>query len=134
MKRLIVPAVVLAIAAAVSVAVVSAGAGSSATLAGEWEATDPDDSAMTLWVRWDRGSYQLVQYDDLCTSCDPDIPAVSFGSGRMVNNLLLAYMEWWTLGESPEFLGAGGEPFTLLYDPAADTLTQTFDGVVWHRR
>jgi len=134
MKRIIILAMAACLVAVLSVAIASsADAGRRAPFAGVWGATDlGDGSSQTLWISEDGGHYDIVLYDHLATTCDPDSPATGFGVGRLWRNVLSVRMEAWCLSAEPTYLLSWSA--TWIYDPSTDTIADTGDGVIWHRR
>jgi len=134
MKRIIVLAMAACSVAVLTVAIASsADAGRKAPFAGVWAATDlGDGSSQTLWISEHGGQYDIDLYDHLATTCDPDSPATGFGVGTLRRNVLSVRMEAWCLSTEPTYLLSWSG--TLIYDPSADTIVDTGDGLIWHRR
>ena len=134
MKRLIIVAVVIALAASLAAAMGSpASAGKRGVFAGVWEATDlGDGSNVTMWLTQDGSHYDMLIYDNLGTTCDPDAPANILGEARLRGDVLSLTGEGWCLSASPTYLGSLG--WSVTYDPSTDTMVDPIDGQTWHRR
>ena len=135
MKRLIIVAVLIALAASLAAAIGSrASASKVGVLAGVWEATDMGDASnVTMWLTQDGGHYDLLLYDNLASYyCDPDAPANGLGEARFRGNVLSLTVEFWCLSASPTY--GGSLEWSVTYDPATDTMVDPLDGQTWHRR
>jgi hypothetical protein len=136
MKRLIIVAVVIALAASLAAAIGShASAGKVGVLAGVWEAPDIEGTGnnLTMWLTQDGGHYDTLVYSNLAAYyCDPDAPANAFGEARFRGNVLSLTVEIWCLSNSPTY--AYSFEWSVTYDPATDTMVDPIDGQTWHRR
>lgn len=128
--------VVLVLLLALLVAV-GASAGHSPFI-GKWESTDIDGSAQTLTIGGGPGMSHRVRYhDSAATVCglgpDGEILHAARAIGRLTasGNTLSGAMDVYCMTRPPS-LWQADFPFTFVYDPATDTLSDGF--VTWTRK
>jgi hypothetical protein len=102
---------------------------------GTWESVDLDGSSQRMTIRGpEEGIYQIEVVDDMSTACG-GTPATASGTGTLAAGTRMTISQTYTCEDGTvlrEVEGIRLEDWSLVYDPATDTLADPTD-VVWHR-
>jgi hypothetical protein len=105
------------------------------SFAGEWESVDLDGSSQQMTIRDSGdGTYQVEIFDDFSTACD-GMSATASGTGTLTSDTRMTVTQVYRCEDGRELARVEGirlDEWVLVYDPAADTITDPTD-VVWFR-
>lgn len=120
---------------------VTTPAPAEAPFAGSWAAVDPaDGSAMTLEVTHSGNGYAVVLADEAATACGldasgkPKIASRVEASGTVHADVLTTNVTQVICLSDPPTSKAIQLTIEYTYQPGTDTLVDSSQGVVWHRR
>ncbi|WKZ35268.1 MAG: hypothetical protein QY332_16770 [Anaerolineales bacterium] len=136
MKKILIPSLIAALLL-VSVLFVSPAGAKRDPFVGVWTSIDIDGSSQRLTIGGGGGVRHVRYYDDGATICglDPDtgdfLSAASARGSLSVSGFTLSGNLPVYCQTAPPAL-AGNFPFTYVYDPSTNTLTDWL-GVVWSR-
>ena len=133
---------VILVATLILLPISGVGAAKNQGFTGWWEATDTfDGSYEKLTIRGSEGKFHVMLYDYGCSVCgldpqdEPMYACIATGKGTAEGNVLAVEFFLKCLG-CPDCRGFH-IPFEFIYDPDADTLTDTLAGdgltTTWHR-
>lgn len=105
------------------------------SFAGDWESLDLDGSSQQMTIRHSGdGAYQVEIFDDFSTACG-GMSATASGIGTLAGDTRMTVTQVYRCEDGTvvtEVEGIHLDEWLLVYDPAADAITDPTD-VVWYR-